>query len=123
MNVDDPVRESLNNTVYNAVVDNLASLMRVSIIVNGNTKYDVMNITLDKGDYFTVPNSKSMFTPDYGLLIINGRGAKISVQNPRDDDTTQFMTTANRAKVQINGLTVEGFNIAIENKGSLTITN
>ncbi|WP_405290048.1 right-handed parallel beta-helix repeat-containing protein [Methanobrevibacter sp.] len=117
------VRESLNNTVYNAVVDNMASLMRVSKIVNGNTRYDVLNITLLKGDYHAVPNSQSLFTPDYGLLILNGAGARIFVQNPSDDDTTQFMKTANRAKVQINGLTIEGFNIAIENKGLLTITN
>ncbi|WP_295609624.1 right-handed parallel beta-helix repeat-containing protein [uncultured Methanobrevibacter sp.] len=117
------LRESLNNTVYNVVVDNLASLMRASKVVNGNTKYDIMNITLVKGDYGTVPNSQSLFKVDYGLLIINGAGARVFVQNQKDDDTTQFLTTTTRANVQINNLTVEGFNIAIENKGKLTITN
>ena len=117
------VRENLNNTIYNAVVDSLTSLMRVSKVINGNTKYDVLNITFVKGDYGTIPNSQSLFKSDYGILIINGAGARVFVQNQKDDDTTQFLTTTTRSNVQINNLIVEGFNIAIENLGKLTITN
>lgn len=117
------VRETLNNTVYSAVVDNLASLMRASKIVNGNTKYDIINITLVKGDYGTIPNSQCLFDADYGTLIINGAGARIFVQNPKDDDTTQFLKTTTRANVVIDNLVIEGYNIAIENMGKLTITN
>ncbi len=116
-------RENLNSSVYSAVVDNMASLMKVTKIVNGNTKYDVINITMLKGDYGIVPNSKSLFKADYGLLLINGEGARIFVQNPHDSDTTQFLTIAQRGNVYLNNLIIEGFNIAIENSGKLTITN
>ena len=57
-------RGSLNSSAYSAVVDNMASLMKVTKIVNGNTKYDVINITMLKGDYGIVPNSKSLFKAD-----------------------------------------------------------
>ena len=117
------VRESLNDTVYNIVVDNLASLMKASKIVNGNTKYDVINITFVKGEYGMIPNSQSLFKADYGLLLINGAGSRVFVQNPHDDDTTQFLTVALRGNVRINELTIEGFNIAIENSGKLLVTN
>ena len=117
------VRESLNSTIYNVVVDNLASLMSASKIVNGNTKYDIINITLINGDYGTVPNSKSLFQADYGTLIINGNGARVFVQNPQNSDETQFLKTTTRANVIINNLIVEGYNIAIENRGKVTITN
>lgn len=110
------IRENLNNTVYNITVDNLASLMKSSKIVNGNTKYDVINITFVKGEYGMIPNSQSLFKADYGLLLINGAGSRVFVQNPHDDDTTQFMTIASRGNVRINELTLEGFNIAIENQ-------
>ena len=116
-------RESLNSSVYNAVVENMASLMRVTKIINGNTKYDIINITMLKDDYGVLPNQKSLFKMDYGVLIINGGGAKIFVQNPHDDDTTQFLTIANRGNVHLSNLIIEGFNIAIENSGTLTITN
>ena len=117
------VRESLNDTVYNIVVDSLASLMKASKIVNGNTKYDVINITFVKGEYGVFPNSQSLFKADYGLLLINGAGSKVFVQNPHDDDTTQFLTVASRGNVRINELTIEGFNIAIENSGKLLVSN
>ncbi|MBQ2831560.1 right-handed parallel beta-helix repeat-containing protein [Methanobrevibacter sp.] len=117
------VRKSLNDTVYNIVVDNLASLMKASKIVNGNTKYDIINITFVKGEYGVIPNSQSLFKADYGLLLINGEGSKVFVQNPHDDDTTQFLTVASRGNVRINGLTIEGFNIAIENSGKLQVIN
>ena len=117
------VRESLNDTVYNVVVDNLASLMKASKIVNGNTKYDVINITLVKGEYGMIPNSQSLFKADYGLLIINGGGARIFVQNQHDDDTTQFLALALRGNVHLNNLIIEGFNIAIDNLGKVTILN
>ena len=117
------VRENLNNAVYNAVVDNMASLMKVTKIVNGNTKYDVINITMIKGDYGVMPNSKSLFKADYGLLIINGGGARIFVQNQHDDDTTQFLALALRGNVHLNNLIIEGFNIAIDNLGKVTILN
>ncbi len=117
------VRESLNDTVYTGVVDNLAALMKASKIVNGNTKYDIINITFVKGEYGTIPNSQSLFKVDYGVLLINGAGARVFVQNQHDDDTTQFMTVASRGNVRINNLVIEGFNIAIENSGKLTIIN
>jgi hypothetical protein len=117
------VRESLNDSVYNIVVDSLASLMKASKIVNGNTRYDVINITFVKGQYGVIPNSQSLFKADYGLLLINGAGSRVFVQNPHDDDTTQFLTVASRGNVRINELTIEGFNIAIENSGKLLVTN
>ncbi len=117
------VRESLNDTVYNVVVDNLASLMKASKIVNGNTKYDVINITLVKGEYGMIPNSQSIFKADYGLLLINGAGARVFVQNQHDDDTTKFLTVASRGNVRINDLTLEGFNIALDNSGKLLVIN
>ena len=116
-------RESLNASVYNAAVDNMASLMRVTKIINGNTKYDLINITMLKDDYGVLPNQKSLFKADYGLVIINGGGARIFVQNPHDDDTTQFLTVASRGNVHLSNLIIEGFNIAIENSGTLTIMN
>jgi hypothetical protein len=97
--------------------------MKASKVVNGNTRYDVINITFVKGEYGVIPNSQSLFKADYGLLLINGAGSKVFVQNPHDDDTTQFLTIASRGNVQINGLTIEGFNIAIENSGKLLILN
>ena len=97
--------------------------MKASKIVNGNTKYDVINITFVKGEYGMIPNSKSLFKSDYGLLLLNGAGAKVFVQNPKKDDTTQFLTVASRGNVRINGLTIDGFNIAIENSGTLLISN
>ncbi|MBE6497840.1 MAG: hypothetical protein E7Z81_06135 [Methanobrevibacter sp.] len=116
-------RDNLNNSVYNGVVDSLASLMKVVKVIRENNKYDIINITFVKGDYGVFPNSKSMFDADYGRVILNGNGAKIFVQNPKNDDTTQFLTNTVRSHVEINNLIIEGFNIAIQNSGNVIIRN
>jgi len=117
------IRENLNNSVYNGVVDSLASLMKVVKVIKGNHKYDIINVTFHKGDYGVFPNSKSLFEADYGRVILNGNGAKIFVQNPKKDDTTQFLTNTVRSHVEINNLQIEGFNIAIQNSGNVIIRN
>lgn len=116
-------RDTLNNTIYNMKVDSMASLMRLASIVKDNTEYDIINVTFAKMDYGVFPNSKVLLEMDYGLLIINGEGAKVFVQNPNDSDETQFLTTTGSSNVQLNNITVEGFNIAINNKGKLKIMN
>ena len=116
-------RENFNNTIYSTVVDSPASLMKAALIVNGNTKYDIINITFVKGEYGTIPNSQSLFKADYGTIFINGAGSRIFVQNPHNDDTTQFLKVASRGNVKMDGLTIEGYNIAVDNSGTLVITN
>lgn len=116
-------RNSLNESVYNMVVDDLAALYRLSNIIKKNEEYDVINVSFIKKDFNVMPNSKILFDFDYGNLILNGNAAKIAVQNPSDSDETQFLVTKSRSSVFINNLTIQGFNIAIENKGSVNIFN
>ena len=60
---------------------------------------------------------------DYGELIFSGNGARVFVNSPKDNDETQFLVTTSRSSVIITGLTIEGFNIAIDNKGALNIVD
>jgi hypothetical protein len=60
---------------------------------------------------------------DYGQLILSGNGARVFVNSPKDNDETQFLVTTAHSSVIITGLTIEGFNIAIDNKGALNIFN
>lgn len=116
-------RNSLDYSVYNVVVDSIASLIKVSKVVNNNKDYDIINVTFKPGNYAIFPDSNTLFDMDYGQLILNGNGAKIFVSNPKDSDETKFLKTSTRSTVNIVNLTINGFNIAITNSGTLTITN
>ena len=116
-------RASLNNSVYTITVDSMVSLMKLSALVKENTEYDIFNVTFAKGEYGVFPNSEVLFNMEYGLMVINGGGAKVFVQNAHDSDETQFLKTSSISNVHINNLTIEGFNIAIENNGKLKIMN
>ncbi|WP_295619803.1 hypothetical protein [uncultured Methanobrevibacter sp.] len=117
------IRDTVSPTIYNVVIDSVSSLMRLSNLVNNNDEYDIINVTFEKGDYMVFPDSKVLFEMDYGKLIINGNDARVFVLNPNCKDETQFLTTTLRSYVVINGLVIEGFNIAIENSGYLEIYN
>ena len=56
-------------------------------------------------------------------MIFSGNGARVFVNSPKDNDETQFLVTTSRSSVIITGLTIEGFNIAIDNKGALNIVD
>ena len=114
-------RSSLDETVLNFVVDGLSSLYRLSSLVKYNTKYDMINVTFEKGDYTIFPDSKILFEMNYGILVLSGNGARIFVNNPEDNDESQFMVTTVHSTVLITDMTIEGFNIAIDNKGGLNI--
>ncbi len=116
-------RDSLGYSVYNAVVDSISSLIKVSKIVKNNKEYDIINVTFKPGSYAIFPDSNTLFEMDYGMLILNGNGARVFVSNPKDSDETKFLTTTSRSTVNIVNLSIEGFNMAIINSGSLTITN
>ena len=116
-------RDNIDVTICNFTVDSVNSLVKLSNLVNHNREYDIINVTFVKGDYATFSNSKTLFDVDYGQLVLSGNGAKIFVNSPKDDDETQFMVTTPHSSVIITGLTIEGFNIAIENNGALNIVN
>ncbi|WP_295609632.1 right-handed parallel beta-helix repeat-containing protein [uncultured Methanobrevibacter sp.] len=116
-------RDTIDVTICNYTVDSLYSLMKLSNLVNNNHDYDIINVTFVKGDYGTFSNSKILFDIDYGELIFSGNGARVFVNSPKDNDETQFLVTTSRSSVIITGLTIEGFNIAIENKGALNIVD
>ena len=115
-------RESLENTVLNYEVSSLYTLMKLSNMVNTNNKYDTINVTFTKGDYGVFPNTV-LFKMGYGQLILSGNGARVFANTPKDSDETQFLVTDARSSVIITDLTIEGFNIAIENNGGLNILN
>ena len=116
-------RDSLNETIYNLVVNDVSDLYKLSVVVNSNDNYDVINVSFVNKQYGAIPNSKILFDFNYGNLILNGNGATIFVQNPDDKDETQFLVTKKRSSVFINNLTIQGFNIAIYNKGTVSIFN
>lgn len=116
-------KESLEENVLNYKVDSLASLIKLSKIVNDNEEYDLINVTFVEGDYPLFPDSKALIELNYGQLILSGNGARIYVNSPKSNDETQFLKTDSRSSVTIIGLTLEGFNIAIENNGGLNIFN
>ncbi len=116
-------RDTIDVTICNYTVDSLYSLMKLSNLVNNNHDYDIINVTFVKGDYGTFSNSKILFDIDYGELIFSGNGARVFVNSPKDNDETQFLVTTSRSSVIITGLTIEGFNIAIDNKGALNIVD
>lgn len=116
-------RDNLNQSVLNYVVNDVESLYKLSKLVNGNSLYDIINVSFVKGEYNIIPNSKILFDFDYGNLILNANGAKIYVQNQKDNDETQFLVTKKHSSVFINNITIQGFNIAIENTGSVNIFN
>ena len=116
-------RESIKETTYNLVVKDLADLYKLYKVVKGNEEYDVINVSFVNKEFAVLPNSKVLLDFDYGNLILNGNGAKIFVQNPNDNDETQFLKTKKRSSVFINNLIIQGFNIAIENKGTVNIFN
>ena len=114
-------RDTIDVTVCNYTVDSVYSLMKLSNLVNKNYDYDIINVTFVKGDYGSFSNSKILFDMDYGQLILSGNGARVFVNSPKDNDETQFLVTTAHSSVIITGLTIEGFNIAIDNKGALNI--
>ena len=116
-------RESLDNNIYTGEIDSVAALYKLSSMVSDNEEYDIFNITFVKGDYNLFADSKILFEMSYGTLILNGNGARIFVQNPKSNDETQFAVLSGQAFLFINGLTIEGFNIAIENDANLEIYN
>ena len=116
-------RENINNSVYTGLIDSVAGLYKLSKMVSNNDKYDVFNVTLAKGDYDVFPDSTTLFDMKYGTLILNGNGARIFVQSPSDNDETHFANLSAISSLYMNGLTIEGFNIAIINKGNLEIYN
>ena len=116
-------RESLNETIYNLVVNDVADLYKLSLVVNNNNAYDVINVSFVNKQYPVMPNSKTLFNFNYGNFILNGNGAKIFVQKPDDNDETQFLVTNKKSSVFINNLTIQGFNIAIYNEGNINIFN
>ena len=115
-------RDTIDVTICNYTVDSVYSLMKLSNLVNNNHDYDIINVTFVKGDYGTFSNSK-IFDMDYGQLMLSGNGARVFVNSPKDNDETQFLVTTSRSSVIIAGLTIEGFNIAIDNKGALNIVD
>ena len=116
-------RDTIDTTILNYEVDSVYSLMKLSNLVNNNHDYDIINVTFVNGDYGTFSNSKILFNMDYGQLILSGNGARVFVNSPKDNDETQFLVTTAHSSVIITGLTIEGFNIAIDNKGALNIFN
>lgn len=116
-------RNSLDYSVYNAVVDSMASLVKVSKVVSNSRDYDIFNITFKPGNYAIFPDSNTLFDMDYGKLILNGNGARIFVSNPKDSDETKFLKTTARSTVNIVNMSISGFNIAITNLGTVIITN
>lgn len=107
----------------NYVVDSVSALMKLSKLIKDNQEYDIINVTFVKGDYGVFPDSSKLFEFDYGKLILNGAGSHIFVENPKRSDETQFLITTSRSNVIINDLAIEGFNIAVENYGTLTVIN
>ncbi len=107
----------------NYVVDSVSALMKLSKIIKNNQEFDIINVTFVKGDYGVFPDSSKLFEFDYGKLILNGEGSRIFVETPKRNDETRFLVTTSRSNVIINDLTIEGFNIAVENYGTLTIIN
>ena len=116
-------RQNINNSVYTCHIDSVAGLYKLSKMVSNNDKYDVFNVTLAKGDYGVFPDSTTLFDMKYGTLILNGNGARIFVQSPSDNDETHFANLSAISSLYMNRLTIEGFNIAIINKGNLEIYN
>ena len=114
-------RDTIDTTTCNYKVDSVYSLMKLSKLVNNNHDYDIINVTFVNGDYGTFSNSKVLFDMDYGQLLLGGNGARVFVNSPKDNDETQFLVTTAHSSVIIAGLTIEGFNIAIDNKGALNI--
>ena len=116
-------RDNLKESILNVYVDSPSDLFRLSSLVKYNTKYDVINATFAKGDYSVMPDSHILLEMDYGVLILSGNGARVYVNSPDDDDETQFLVTTSHSSVVMSGLTIEGFNIAINNAGGLNIFN
>lgn len=115
-------RDSNEMSTYDYTVDGLVSLYRLQSIINSQ-KYDIINVTFIKGTYGVFPDSQILFKPDYVELIFNGEGSKLFVENQKDNDDTQFIITTIRTSTFISNLSIQGFNIAIENHGGLTIFN
>lgn len=116
-------RESFHQAVYNCTVEDMSGLMKLSKVLKDNTKFDIFNVTFVNKDFGVFADSRILFKLDYGELLLNGNGARIFVQNQKDNDDTQFLVTTSRSSVVINRLTIQGFNIAIENNGGLFILN
>nr|WP_294998055.1 right-handed parallel beta-helix repeat-containing protein [uncultured Methanobrevibacter sp.] len=116
-------RENLQQNVYNCIVEDMSSLIKLSKVLKDNTEFDIFNVTFINKDFGVFADSKILFKLDYGELLLNGNGARVFVQNQKDNDDTQFLVTTSRSSVVINNLTIQGFNIAIENNGGLFILN
>ena len=116
-------RSQFSESILSFYVDDMPSLYKLAKLVTNNIEYDIINATFKKGVYNVLPNSKVLFDFNYGTLILNGNDASIYVQNSKDNDDTQFLVTKSRSSVYINNLTIQGFNIAIENLGAVNIFN
>lgn len=116
-------RSQFSESILSFYVDDMPSLYKLAKLVTNNIEYDIINATFKKGVYNVLPNSKVLFDFNYGTLILNGNDARIYVQNSKDNDDTQFLVTKSRSSVYIINLTIQGFNIAIENLGAVNIFN
>lgn len=113
-------RNTLDTSLLNYKVDNMYSLMKLSELVKNNREYDIINVSFVSGEYGVLPDH-TLFDMGYGQLMISGNGARVFVMNPKDDDDAHFLITNAFSSVIVRGLTIEGFNMAIINKGGLSI--
>lgn len=86
----------------------------------GHVKFLILNFTSAE---FYRTNQRPIYLPGVENLYIYGNGATISVKNSGDSMEYNFLKTVQGQFCSISNLTIDRFNTAILNKGSLSISD
>ena len=89
-------------------------------------KIDMVVFNLEKNQVFNYDSDNLRFfyvTGGSNIVLFNGNNATFKVKNPGDRKEAHLFKVEKQGVLILNNLTVTGFNTAIENQGSLFITN
>ena len=112
------------DTIYSVCINSTADLL--NFIKNEKDikymKFCILNF-LPNVTYDLSPDFEAMSFKNIEILYIIGNGATINVKGNKDNNECHFLEIKPASTVVIKGLTLSGFNRAILNKGTLTISN
>ena len=89
-------------------------------------KIDMVVFNLEKNQVFNYDSDNLRFfyvTGGSNIVLFNGNNATFKVKNPGDRKEVHLFKVEKQGVLILNNLTITGFNTAIENHGSLFITN
>lgn len=121
-------RNTTDSTVSNITVDSISGQDIISIanqVYQNSGKTDIIIVNLCNGTNYNIniEDDSALFHPRKGILIINGNGATVNINDFDDGDEKHFLICDENVTVMIYNMTIKHFNNAIINYGNVILNN